>query len=73
MSIDDAGEGRPRQKIHQLRKQRLADVHGRLREKNGKTARTAFRRSNRHHPSSRQVPAPVLGFQILGLVLTGHY
>ena len=46
MSNDNAGEGRPRQKIHQLRKQRFADVHGRLREKYRKTARTAFRRLN---------------------------
>lgn len=31
LSINEAGEGRPRQKIHQLGKQRLAGVHERLR------------------------------------------
>ena len=30
VSRDDPFEGAPRQKIHELREQRLADVHGRL-------------------------------------------
>lgn len=49
---DVSGESRPRQEIHELGEQRLADVHGDLRAKARKTARTGNRRSNRHHPSS---------------------
>jgi hypothetical protein len=52
IAIDDAMEGLPREKVHELSEQRLADVHGSLRKRNRKTARTAFRRSNRRHPSS---------------------
>ena len=51
VAIDDAMEGLPGEEVHQLSEQRLADVHGSLRKKNRKTARTAFRRSNRRHPS----------------------
>jgi hypothetical protein len=52
MSLVDSGKCGPRQKIHQLGEQRLASINGSLREINRKTARTALRRSNRHHPSS---------------------
>jgi len=44
---DDPPERRPRQKIHELGEQGLADVHGRLL---GKLPRSGPRRSNRHHP-----------------------
>ena len=44
------GEGRPRQKVHQLGEQHLACVHGELRGKAGETARIGPRHSNRHHP-----------------------
>jgi hypothetical protein len=51
MSIDDASEGGPGQEIHQLSKQGLAGVHGRLRERYPrKSAGTPFCCSNRHHP-----------------------
>ena len=60
LSLDDAGEGRPRQNIQQWRTQDWAAVHGRLREKYRQTARTAVRRSHRHHPLSRHVPLQFL-------------
>jgi hypothetical protein len=57
MSLDDTGETRPRQKIHQLGEQRLAGVHGRLRVRYSRNPPgTRFCRSNRHHPSSPEIP-----------------
>ena len=54
-AIDNAMEGLPGQEVHELSEQRLANVHGGLREKNRKPARTAVRRSNRRHPSSLEI------------------
>jgi hypothetical protein len=53
VACDDTREGTPRQKIHNLSEQRLADIHGRIL---GKSPKTAPRRSNRHHPSSPRNP-----------------
>ena len=50
-AIDDAMEGLPGEEVHELSEQRFAVVHGSLQKKNRNTARTAFRRSNRRHPS----------------------
>ena len=58
MSFDDSGKCGLRQKIHQLGEQRLASIHGSLREKNWKTARTALRHSNRHYFSSLEIQRP---------------
>lgn len=55
-AIDNAKEGLPREEVHELSEQGLADIHGRLREQNRKTPRTAVRRSNRRHPSSLGIP-----------------
>jgi hypothetical protein len=50
MSRHDSGKRAPRQKIHQLREQRLANVHRRLRGNYPrKSPGTAFCLSNRHH------------------------
>ena len=60
--IDDSGKGRPRQIVHELGEQRLAEVHEWLRKKIPKLARIPIRRSNRHHPSSPQTQRQYLSF-----------
>ena len=56
LSIDEAGEGRPTQNIHQWRTEGGAAGHSRLREKYGQTVRVVFRHLTRYHPSLRYVP-----------------
>jgi len=51
---DDPRKCAPRQAIHQLREQRLSDIHGRVLpgQGSGETAQT----SNRHHPKLPKNP-----------------
>ena len=51
-----SGKCCPRQKVHQLSEQGLADMHANLRVKTRKIARMGYLCSNRHHPSSREIP-----------------
>ena len=51
--IDDAMEGLPRQEVHDLREQGLAEVHGNLQQQEScQTARRRVRRSSRRHHRS---------------------
>ena len=53
IAVDEMGEGRPRQKIHQLSKQSLASIHGESSEKGFlEDSSQALVRSSRHHQYS---------------------
>ena len=57
VTIDDPMEGLPRQEVHDLREQRLAEVHGDSGvEKPGTLAQTAISNSSRRHPLSSEKP-----------------
>ena len=57
VSIDDAMEGLPRQKVHDLRKQGLAEVHGDSGvAKPGTLVQTAISDSSRRRPLSPEKP-----------------
>ena len=66
---DNPRKGAPRQKIHDLREQRLADVHRRIL---GKTPKTAPCRSNRHHASLPRNPHQSCVLNPLIVPATGH-
>ena len=61
VAIDDAMKGLPRQEVHELSEQRLAEVHRQLRpRKSRKTDRSAIRRSNRRHLQNLRIPLQFL-------------
>src|SRR5208282_1328149 len=57
VTINDAMEGLPRQEVHDLRKQGLAEVHGDSGLAKPRTlVQTAISGSSRRHPSSPEIP-----------------
>ena len=63
VSMDDAMEGLPRQEVHGLREQGLAEVHGDSGvAKPGTLAQTAISNSSQRHPRVTWKAAPPLAF-----------
>ena len=74
VAVHDAMERLPWQEIHDLREQRLAEIHGDSGVAKSRTlAQTVISNSSRGHPSEPIKNPSLLAFRPTPLKLTGHY